>query len=263
MKPQIPNEPPFSLVKDAVQHGTMPMILQSLANQGEIAVATFVDGSPMEFSFGRNATFTCATRLEIGCIVKTLTALLIAYAVAETRISFMDRVERYFPGVGRIDPSLRIFHLLNQSHGLDGSAMTSIPRTGDGYINSDAIWRELQKERVTGPPGAMFYNYGAAGFWIAAAILEVLYDAPYWKVLNSKVLEPLGASLTDAQGRNLCPAHGGVSLSANELLRICETHLAAGNSLLDILGEARSYEIPVPAWPPLADAACPGMFRQG
>jgi hypothetical protein len=238
--------------------------LQAPAKRGHIAVTVLLEEAIHTFSCGRDESFSSASRLEIGCIAKTLTATAIAIAAAENKLLITDPVAKYFPNVRRIDASLRVFHLVNQSHGLDGSALQSIPYQEDGSIDAEMTWNAVLNAPPFAPPGELFYNYGSAGLWIAAAVLQRIYGTTFWSILNEKLLSPIGVQIAETEGRNFCPANGKISLSADELLKVCEFHLGTRNThLQEVLAEFRTYRMPVPSWPPIAKASCPGWLCHG
>lgn len=259
-----PAAQPLSHLRNMLSTGKMPGVLRDIARTGDITVSCLLDNQALTFSSSQDDSFTATTRLEIGCVAKTLTATLVAIAASEGRLSIADDVARFFPQSRCIDSSLKILHLLNQSHGLDGSILPAAPRS-EGYIDAETVWNAVQETPALAPPGELFYNYGSAGIWIAAAILQKIYDAPFWRVLYQKLLTPIGVPLSEKEGIGICPANGGIALSPQELLNICSLHLARHHDsrLKAILAEARTYRISIPSWPPIAHGSCPGWLCHG
>jgi CubicO group peptidase (beta-lactamase class C family) len=254
---------PFRHVRGLMESGKLAAVLRSVAEDGAVALHCLIDGQQHTFASDGDRSNSSRMAVEIGCITKNLTALLIALAVSEGRIRFDDPVADSFPQQGAIDPALRVYHLLNHSHGLDGSALECIPYTSTHHIDEARIWQAVRAAPAIAPPGAIFYYYGNVGMWLAGAILEKLHGMTFAALLQRRILAPLGVDSQRVCPQEVCPASGGIALSGSELLRLCHFHL------LEHVAEAKSaichlrdhFGLELPKWPPLADASALGWFR--
>lgn len=257
---------PLEFFRTLLAKGHIVEAVKELSSRGgDVAMACFIDGDTYNFAHGCDASYTTCRPNEIGCIIRNLVALLIAQAEAEGMLRSRDPVASYFPSVSGIDPALCVFHLLNQSHGIDVKS-TRAPYTDTGHIDADIIWREARELGAMAPPGAVFYHYACGGLWLAAAILERVHGQPFTDILKSKLLTPIAVHALVTKGTSVCPAYGGMEISCSDLLKICRLHLrGSGNQLLsDILEKAREeFRVDVPAWPLVADSACPGWLTYG
>lgn len=255
---------PFASLRRSIEagYGDAYEALKLMAKNGNLHLACMVNGHQYGGSWGADGTFSTDTPVEIGCIAKNLTSLLVAMAVSEGLIAYEDRVSSFFSGLDEVHPSLKVYHLLNQSHGLDGSALAAIPYTADDHIDAAILWEQACTVPVISPPGALFYNYGAVGFWLAASILERVYCTRFAVLVNEKILKRIEATAGICARRGPCPASGGISLSCNELLKVSRLHLEAENHELrsSILQLQTRYPMRLSRWPSRGDSACLGWF---
>jgi hypothetical protein len=193
-----------------------------------------------------------------------MTALLFAIAAAEGRVAYTDPVGKFFHSNSRAHSSLKIFHLLNCSHGLDGSALECIPYTRNGLFDAEKLWFAVNDEPPISLPGEHFYYYGNVGMWLAAAILERLYQSTYASLLKAKLLCRIDAESRVTDSCRICPASGGFQMSANELLRLCRFHLeshcdTALFSAIQLLRER--FHLRLPVWSNAGLSSGVGWFR--
>jgi len=201
-------------------------------------------------------------RVEVACIAKPLTATLVAGAMGEKRLSLSDGVGEYLrrPGKHRLH-DLKIYHLLNHSHGIDEDDLRSLPRNAHGFIDThELLSRTVASERLF--PCGSLASYGSAGYWLAAAVLETIYDVPFRTLLCSKLFEPLDVQPTFVGTCGTCPSMGGdLQLSAADLLKLTKVHLPSVESGWgDVLMELRRDDLAVaPAgWHPTIRRFCLG-----
>jgi CubicO group peptidase (beta-lactamase class C family) len=148
--------------------------------------------------------------------------------------------------------SICISQLLNHSHGLDDSLESDLPRTARGFVDSDALCRNLYRHPFLVPPGVA-YNYGSGGYWLAAAVLESCYDIAYAQLVRKQIDDVLShegktpaASLTN----DICPSMGGsLALNAEQLLAMVRVHMRAGSGA-DIYSALRAERAKYPGWCP-------------
>lgn len=255
---------PFANLRSLVKESRMQCSLSQMGPESDLSIACVLDDEHHAYSSGEGAPASVDARVDIGCLAKNLTSLLVAIASSERRLRYADHVTSYFNEWENVDRSLRIDHLLSHSHGLDGSALIEIPRTSDGHIDSVALWQGISAAPAVFRPGSMFYYWGSAGVWIAAAILERVYGCRFSELLEEKILRQIYLSPRTAEISPVCPASGGMSLSANELLRLCSLHLSHLRNGLPadpIRQLGNMCDVQLPEWPPVADGVGLGWFR--
>ena len=207
--------------------------------------------------------------IRASCLTKPITSTLLGMAVAENEARWTDTVDDVLevgnrPGVAFSDISMR--HLLNHTHGLDGSAIEEVPRTTAGFIDASTLCDQLARLPIS-PPGQL-YSYGSAGTWLAGAALEKLYSRPFRRVLADK-LPYLCSYLGDSRLDVICPATGGdLSLSMQSCLAFLKSQMASSPS--DIAkGQQRQLRTllaekwPLPGWSPAETACCLGWKSYG
>ncbi len=249
------NKTPFTDLKALIDSGAAQDAVDFFTPRGKMAIACQIDGSEHLVRSDLEDALSVDTRVNIGCVVKNLTALLIAIAASDGLLDFEDDVARYLPEYAGINGMLRIRHLLSNSHGLDGSLLESVPYRNDEYIDAALICREVRKAPTLFRPGTMYYYWGFVGHWIAAAIIERIYQRRFLDLLRDNILQHIDLSARQNSGAYICPASGGVDLSARELLRLCRIHLEHfqnGYSNDAIRRLSTSCDVPLPRWPPHA-----------
>jgi CubicO group peptidase (beta-lactamase class C family) len=257
--------PPTSL-RAILAGGQLPAALRVLSRRHALSLEYLVDDQRGVLAPEPSGPATEGSEVDIGCIAKNVTALLFAVAASEGKLAYSDCVSSFFPQVSGRHPSLRVHHLLNHSHGLDGSMLENVPYAGSGYIDSDAIWNEVTGTPAISPPGTLYYYFGNSGIWLAAAILERVYDCTY-SVLFRRLMHRIGISRRHEERGSICPATGGIRLSCADLLTLCAFHLRnhEDHRLTACIGELRNrYHLDLPRqWPRVADSVTPGWFLYG
>lgn len=212
--------------------------------------------------------FTPNVRVEIGCMAKTVTAMLVAVAVRDRRLAMADRVGDLLGSASESRHAwrgLRLTHLLNHTHGLDVPRFAALPRRTDGFIDVSELEGAVLRTRPLAEPGELF-DYSDIGYWLTAAILEACYGKPFSRLLHEKLFEPAGIPEFPHDVEPICPSIGrGLYLSASDLMKLARVQdLAQGEhpTVIDQLMhwcevDGRS----VPRWPPLGSRVGAGWSR--
>src|SRR5688572_23798896 len=198
-------EQPFLRLSASIASGAAEHALRVAA--AEVSLACVIGTERYELSSHRNG-FSADTPVDVSCVAKNVTALLFAHAVGEGHTSYEESVES-FVGPGYVDPSLKMYHLLNNTHGLDGSLLQLCPYKVDGTIDADKILATVRDTVPTSSPGEFFYYYGSEGSWLAAAILEKIYDTTFTELARARLLGNFCTHSHLARITKVCPAYGG------------------------------------------------------
>ena len=151
----------------------------------------------------RRLPATADTVYEIGSSTKSFTALLVAEAAQEGKLSLGDRPAKYLPAFRLKDPDanarITIEDLLSHRSGL--------PRTDlawyAGDFSRDEILGLVAESEPTAPLGKA-WQYQNPMFLFAGMIAERAYGEPYATLLREKIFSPLGmlhSDATDAETR--------------------------------------------------------------
>jgi hypothetical protein len=189
-----------------------------------------------------------ATLNPVGCLVKPLTAMLIAEAVAQTQLGWHDEIAEILGSrdvIGTRLAGVTVQQLLNHTHGLDASSIQTVPRTEDGCIDAAALCEALSA-RPLSVPGDL-YSYSDAGGWLAGAVLEKLYHQPYLHILLARPFMRASCALSVPEGQVCASTGGALRLSASQWLEFLDTHAEQ----ISTLGAER---ISLPGW---------GLFEHG
>ncbi|MCP4754910.1 MAG: beta-lactamase family protein [Proteobacteria bacterium] len=129
---------------------------------------------------------------QIGSITKLFTTTLVMQLVDEEKVELDTPVKHYIPELQLADPeaaeTVTLRHLLTHSSGIDGDYFED---TGTG---DDCVERYILSCRALPQlhaPGQML-SYCNAGFIIAGRLVEKLRGGPWHKVLQEKIIGPLG-----------------------------------------------------------------------
>jgi hypothetical protein len=158
----------------------------------------------------------------IGCITKTLTAQLVANAVSGGAFGLDDPVGALLGLEALHLNCIKVRHLLNHTHGLDGSLAGNAPRESNGRISIDSLVWQCGRAKPLFRPG-LLYSYGNVGMGLAACILERLFGATFETILRKRLLEPMGIRLGGCSGvQAVCPSTGGnaMCLSMQDLMSL-------------------------------------------
>jgi CubicO group peptidase (beta-lactamase class C family) len=189
----------------------------------------------------------------VGCLAKLLVAALVGIAVREEEWQLdapaavaLGQPSQYEPLRG-----VSLKHLLEHTHGLDDSLITSIPLSDAGFIDARRLLDVLRQRRFA-PPG-QFYSYSNAGAWLLAAALERRYAEPFNETLRRRLFAPLGLldgrSSLSFGGGAICPATGGpLAMSAPQLLVFLAAQFRAVICRWPCADAAASTIRPLPGW---------------
>lgn len=207
--------------------------------------------------------FTTTPQLEhsgihASCMAKLFTSALLSSLILRQKIQPHDPVASLLPvreqKVRTALSALTVVHLLNHTHGLDDTALGSVPLHADGRIDCNALCTELVSTPPLFLPGTL-YNYGRAGGYLAGALIEQLYERPFRTVLNTELLQPLGVRLVVGDqscvghpAPVVCPSRGGHWLVTEmDVLKLLARQLASSDSPLAIMRAASQR---LPGWSP-------------
>jgi CubicO group peptidase (beta-lactamase class C family) len=232
-------------------------------------------------------------KVRAGCIVKLMTATLIAHAIADGLISADQSIECIFKD-GRkaisLPPpiaSLKLTDILHHTHGLDSSAMHHVPINAEtGCIDTAQLCNRLIEHPLLAAPGE-YYSYGSAGSWLAALVLEHVHQESFTRILLRELLRPLNigvcthddflcdeSALARAAAqetrsgveRRICPAQGGdLCVSVEDLIALGRYHLIGNHSdkRSHAIGLLRTLKTKPPGWHPRMNAICLGFTDFG
>lgn len=246
-----------------------------LQNKLESVVGKFPEGVAISYSHNGISSkasvnqFTITDPVQTGCIAKSLTATLVAIARHEHKIRFEDNIIYFFDdfsmkqSVHEQLSRIKIYHLLNHTHGLDHSLLENLPYKRNGYIDINSILRVVNDSGLSAPADVLSV-YSNIGPWLVSAILECIYGQPYFRILNQKLFQPLGIN-TLTEENKVCPSiGGGLQLSAYDLMKIVNLHIHGSQDIPGVLEHLvalrTQFPAPVLKWPPIAAKFYPGWI---
>ncbi len=157
------------------------------------------------------------TVYEIGSITKTFTATLLADAVVSGRVTLEEPVARLLPNFSVPEQNgkqITLADLATQRSGLPRLPTNQSPADpANPYADYSAVQLSafLANYNLPRDPGAS-YEYSNLGFGLLGYALARSVDTTYSALLEEKILNPLGMSmsgtaLTEAMRAHLAPGH--------------------------------------------------------
>lgn len=131
-------------------------------------------------------------RYQMGSITKMFTAILIAKLVEKKRISYEDKLVKYFPEMPN-SKKIKISHMLNHTSGLKGFIVKddNMPEWLFEPVKSSEIINEIVRQGIAFEPGkGLKYSNGA--YYLLTKIVEKKYKKTYKEIVEEKILKPLG-----------------------------------------------------------------------
>ncbi|HLG40737.1 MAG TPA: serine hydrolase [Chitinophagaceae bacterium] len=145
------------------------------------------------------------TLFNLCSISKQFTAMGIMMLNEEDKLSYNDKLEKYFPELNY--PGVTIRHMLNHTSGLPDYLLTLIQVWQDEQTptNSDAI-RVLANSKLSAKftPGEK-YEYSNTGYMLLATILEKVGGKTYEQFLKERIFNKLGMKRTAIYLRGITP----------------------------------------------------------
>lgn len=138
------------------------------------------------------------TRLEIGSITKTFTAVAIARLVEEGKLSWDDPLGKFFPGFPLVEAreKVRLKHLLAHTSGLQdylrycerNPCPPEHPRSVEDYVTHAEL---AQEESLLFAPGSR-WAYTNVNFVLLGRIIELASGRDYHAYVSEHVFGPAG-----------------------------------------------------------------------
>lgn len=193
------------LVAATQADGRLPSVAAGVVRGGDLA---WTAGRGRTVRRGSEARPDADTQYKIGSVTKTMTAALILLAGERGELGVNDPLGRFWPEAPFGDATLR--SLLSHASG-----MTAEPH-GEWWERSEgsdlaALAAAHGDASPVLTPGAQLH-YSNLGYGLLGAVVERVWGAPWWTVLQEELLTPLAMSRTSYQW--VQPAAEGFAVDA-------------------------------------------------
>lgn len=128
--------------------------------------------------------------IDIGSVSKQFTAAAIVKLAELGRLSFSDRLGKYFPNAPADKRAITINQLLTHTAGFAHDAVSR-----DLLLNRDEAMSQMFASKLLFAPGTD-YNYSNAGYSVLAAIVDKLTAGGYERFLRDALWRPAGMMQT-------------------------------------------------------------------
>jgi CubicO group peptidase (beta-lactamase class C family) len=134
----------------------------------------------------RKIPFTTDTVFDVGSITKQFTGAAIAKLASQGKLSFDDRLTKYFDNVPADKQTITIQHLLTHMAGLPGAL-------GKDYeaIDRERYLKLAFDAKLHDRPGGS-HRYSNVGYSILGAIVEKVTGHTYERYLHEQLFKPAG-----------------------------------------------------------------------
>jgi CubicO group peptidase (beta-lactamase class C family) len=228
---------------DGTMQATLTGVCRRLG-QGGVAAAMMKGGTvaiaSADASDARTPqrNFDGVSPVYVNCVSRAFLATVLMESFdsigARLEDELVDTIRRldYHPPAKLQD--IKIWQLLNHTHGLDGSSLNAAPRLPDGRIDMPRLCQEAGELDLIATPDAVVYNSGYLGSWLAAGALEVatgrrfrdlVFEIPFF--IDGVSHCPYGvADNASKSSLNICAAAGGdLAASALDLISLMNHHI--------------------------------------
>jgi CubicO group peptidase (beta-lactamase class C family) len=165
-----------------------------------LSVALMIDGKILlAKGYGRSALdgtpATPETPFAIGSVTKQFTCACILKLAEAGKLSVLDKVAKYYPGLTRA-ADISLLDLMNHVSGYsDYYPLDFTDRRMLKEIQPDDLINEYAGGRLDFEPGSR-YSYSNTGFIILGRVVEKVSGRPFGKFLAEEILKPLGMNHT-------------------------------------------------------------------
>lgn len=188
---------------------------------------------------------TPTTQAPVAACSQWMTAALVMTFVDEGKLSLDDPVSKYLPIFATYMKSyVTIRQCLTHTTGIQGEKFTL--KLGKYQTLAEEVNDFASKREIEAQPSAEF-RYSTVGLNIAGRVLEVISKKPFDRLMQDRILRPLGLKNTSfASEKAVNPSTGAVSTAA-DYLRFLQLILEKGSYAgKRILSEASIAEMQLP-----------------
>lgn len=193
----------------------------AISKNGELLYSNAIGYSDIENS--KKATTT--TKYRIGSISKMFTASLILKSVEENKLSLNQVLDKYFPQIEN-SKKITIGNLLNHRSGIHNFTNDSTYLSYNTAFKSQKQMIEIiTKGKSDFEPNSKA-DYSNSNYVLLSYILEKIYKEDYAKILNKKIIKPLGLINTYFGGKTNLINNESYSYNfANKWIKETETNM--------------------------------------
>lgn len=138
---------------------------------------------------------TMDTRYQIGSITKMFTAVMILQLVEEEKLKLDSSLEKFFPELPNAG-IMSIADVLSHRSGIhDVTSDPSLRPKRTENISKEEMLKLVYQGKPDFAPGTNF-SYSNSGYFVLGNLVEKVTGKPYQKVLEKKILSPLGLKNT-------------------------------------------------------------------
>ena len=136
-----------------------------------------------------NAPLKPDSRFYIASLGKQFTAVAVMMLAERGKLSYDDKLVKYFPEFSSFAPNITIRQILTHTSGLIDH-LDVVKDNVTGWTNDDVVKLLLRENRVLFQPGEKF-SYSNSGYVLLSMIVEKISGESFAKFLEKNIFKPL------------------------------------------------------------------------
>jgi CubicO group peptidase (beta-lactamase class C family) len=135
------------------------------------------------------------TAFDLASVSKQFTAMAIMMLVERRKLSYDDKLSKFFPELPPYAKAISVRHLLNHTSGLPDVLTPEMHRAGYEPASKDLLPLLVARKDADFVPGDRF-RYNNTGYVLLALIVEKVSGKPFPQFMKENIFQPLGMSRT-------------------------------------------------------------------
>jgi CubicO group peptidase (beta-lactamase class C family) len=144
-------------------------------------------------SIKESVDYTPGTQSYLASLTKQFTAMAIMFLEENNKLSYDDKLSKYFPGFPPYADKITIRNLLNHASGIPDYFSLGIVHPD--LKNEEVLKALIKVDSLHFQPGNKF-EYSNSGYVLLAMIVEKISGLPFQKFLKKNIFDPLGMNNT-------------------------------------------------------------------
>jgi CubicO group peptidase (beta-lactamase class C family) len=129
----------------------------------------------------------------LASVSKQFTTMAIMILKEQKKLSYDDKLSKYFPEFPDYANAVTIKHLMNHTSGIADHFGLGIYKKG--LTNSDVVEVLVKQKELDFPPGDKF-SYSNGGYVLLSLIVEKVSSMPFHEFMETNIFKPLGMNNT-------------------------------------------------------------------
>ncbi|EDP70686.1 beta-lactamase [Flavobacteriales bacterium ALC-1] len=139
-----------------------------------------------------NRKLNKTTSVYLASVSKQFTTMAVMLLKDKGRLSYSDKLSKYYPEFPEYANTVTIRHLMNHTSGIPDHYRLGIYKPG---LSNKDVFETLLKQELDFKPGERF-SYSNGGYVLLAMIVAKVAEQPFHEFMKANIFEPLGMKNT-------------------------------------------------------------------